>query len=47
MNCSGKHAGMLATCIANKWPIKNYLAMDHPLQKLILNEIESVASEKV
>ncbi|GDX24413.1 asparaginase [Actinomycetes bacterium] len=46
MNCSGKHAGMLATCIANKWPIKNYLAMDHPLQKLILNEIESVASEK-
>lgn len=46
MNCSGKHAGMLATCIANKWPIKNYLAMDHPLQKLILNEIENVASEK-
>lgn len=46
MNCSGKHAGMLATSIANNWPIENYLAMDHPLQKLILNEIESVASEK-
>jgi L-asparaginase II len=46
MNCSGKHAGMLATCITNNWPIENYLAMDHPLQKLILEEIESAAGEK-
>ena len=46
MNCSGKHAGMLATCIANNWPTENYLAMDHPLQKLILAEIEGAASEK-
>ena len=46
MNCSGKHAGMLATCITNNWPIENYLDMDHPLQKLILAEIESAAGEK-
>ena len=46
MNCSGKHAGMLATCIANNWPTENYLAMDHPLQKLILAEIEGASGEK-
>jgi len=46
MNCSGKHAGMLATCVANNWPIENYLAMDHPLQKLILEEVESAAGEQ-
>jgi L-asparaginase II len=46
MNCSGKHAGMLATCVANNWPIENYLAIDHPLQKLILEEIESAAGEQ-
>lgn len=46
MNCSGKHAGMLATCVINNWPIDNYLAMDHPLQKLILAEIEGASGEK-
>ena len=25
MNCSGKHAGMLAACVAAGWDIKNYL----------------------
>jgi L-asparaginase II len=32
MNCSGKHAGMLATCVVNDWPLDTYLAVDHPLQ---------------
>ena len=32
MNCSGKHAGMLATCVHNGWPTETYLATDHPLQ---------------
>ena len=32
MNCSGKHAGMLATCVVNDWPIDTYLSPDHPLQ---------------
>src|SRR5580698_5581356 len=26
MNCSGKHAAMLATCVANRWPTAGYLA---------------------
>jgi L-asparaginase len=37
-NCSGKHAGMLAVCQANNWPISNYLERQHPLQKTILNK---------
>ena len=24
MNCSGKHAAMLLTCVINNWPIANY-----------------------
>jgi L-asparaginase II len=31
-NCSGKHAGMLAVCIARAWPIDGYAAAGHPLQ---------------
>ena len=47
MNCSGKHAGMLATCVANGWDIKTYLNADHPLQVAVLNEIESLVGTKV
>ena len=47
MNCSGKHAGMLATCVANGWDIKTYLSADHPLQVAVLAEIESLAGAKV
>ena len=36
MNCSGKHAAMLATCVVNGWPAdESYLAPDHPLQQAI------------
>lgn len=35
-NCSGKHAGMLATCLAMGWPIDSYIALEHPLQQWIL-----------
>ncbi|HBG48646.1 MAG TPA: hypothetical protein DDW90_03925 [Cyanobacteria bacterium UBA9971] len=38
-NCSGKHAGMLAVCIANGWNIENYLELSHPLQKEITTTI--------
>ncbi len=31
-NCSGKHAGMLATCVAAGWPTQDYLDPSHPLQ---------------
>ena len=34
-NCSGKHAAMLATCVANGWEIDGYLDVDHPVQKRI------------
>jgi L-asparaginase II len=46
MNCSGKHAGMLATCVINDWDTSNYLEMNHPLQVAIKNEIENAAQEK-
>lgn len=35
MDCSGKHAAMLLTCVRNDWPTDTYLAPDHPLQQLI------------
>ena len=47
MNCSGKHAGMLATCVINGWSIENYLDPEHPLQQSIKNELETLAEEKV
>jgi L-asparaginase II len=47
MNCSGKHAGMLATCVINGWPIENYLDPSHPLQVAIIKEMEKLAEEKI
>ena len=47
MNCSGKHAGMLATCIINGWPIDSYLDPSHPLQLAIKAEVEQMSGEKV
>jgi L-asparaginase len=41
-NCSGKHAGMLAVCRVNNWPIHNYLERQHPLQKLILTRFAEI-----
>ncbi|MGY2876222.1 L-asparaginase II [Marmoricola sp. URHA0025 HA25] len=35
MNCSGKHAAMLATCVANGWSTESYLDPAHPLQQAI------------
>ena len=34
-NCSGKHAGMLAACRANGWPLHPYRDAGHPLQQRI------------
>ncbi len=34
-NCSGKHAGMLAACRANGWPLHPYRDPAHPLQQRI------------
>lgn len=38
-NCSGKHAGMLACCTLNGWPIPDYLDPDHPLQAAIRSAV--------
>ena len=46
-NCSGKHAGMLITCLQNGWDIESYLEITHPLQMAIKAEIELLAGEKV
>lgn len=45
MNCSGKHAGMLATCVVNGWPTEGYLHHDHPLQRAITGTIAELAGE--
>jgi L-asparaginase II len=47
MNCSGKHAAMLATCIANDWPTETYRDPEHPLQRHIKRTIEELANEPV
>ena len=47
MNCSGKHAGMLATCVAAGWSTQNYLDPEHPLQIAIKEELENLAGEDV
>ncbi|WP_409058446.1 asparaginase [Streptomyces sp. SYP-A7185] len=47
MNCSGKHAAMLAVCDLNGWPAESYLDPAHPLQQLILQVVEEAAGEKV
>lgn len=46
-NCSGKHAGMLAACVAASWPIQGYTAPDHPLQVQVRSVIEAFAGECV
>jgi L-asparaginase II len=47
MNCSGKHAAMLATCVLNDWPVRGYLAPDHPLQRMIRRTVEELAGQQV
>lgn len=47
MNCSGKHAAMLAACVAAGWPTDGYLDPAHPLQLLVREGIEELAGEPV
>ncbi|MFJ1800044.1 asparaginase [Streptomyces sp. NPDC088180] len=47
MNCSGKHAAMLAVCVRNGWDTATYLAPDHPLQQLIGQFVAEAAGEPV
>lgn len=47
MNCSGKHAAMLACAVARGWPTTSYLDRDHPAQVAIRAWIEELAGEPV
>ena len=47
MNCSGKHAAMLATCVTNGWDTSSYLAPDHPLQAAIQQTFAELTGEKI
>ncbi len=47
MNCSGKHAAMLATCVVAGWPTASYRDPGHPLQVRIAATIERLAGEPV
>jgi L-asparaginase II len=46
MNCSGKHAAMLLTCVTNAWSHDaGYLAVDHPLQQRITDTVARLAGD--
>lgn len=46
MNCSGKHSGMLATCVLNGWAHDaSYLLVEHPLQLAITDSIDELCEE--
>lgn len=47
MNCSGKHAGMLATCVRRGWSVDDYLRPDHPLQRALAATVAELAGEDV
>ena len=47
MNCSGKHAAMLATCVHNGWPTSSYRDPGHPLQLAVRDTLEDLAAETV
>ena len=47
MNCSGKHAAMLATCVAQGWDTETYLDPAHPLQVAILETFARLTGEPV
>ncbi len=47
MNCSGKHAAMLATCVARGWSHEDYRSPDHPLQTSLAATFAELTGERV
>ncbi|WP_436525924.1 asparaginase [Actinoplanes sp. HUAS TT8] len=47
MNCSGKHAGMLATCVVNGWDLGTYLDPRHPLQVALADAVSELTEEPI
>jgi L-asparaginase II len=46
MNCSGKHAAMLAVCAGQGWPVDDYRSAEHPLQRHLASCIERISGER-
>jgi len=44
-NCSGKHVGMLCTCVQEGFDTENYLDPDHPVQQFIYDIVKEYTSE--
>ena len=42
-NCSGKHAGFIALCKAEGWPVEGYRLIEHPCQHAVRDEISVAA----
>ncbi|SHN75563.1 asparaginase [Cryptosporangium aurantiacum] len=47
MNCSGKHAAMLAASVVNGWDVGGYLLPDHPLQQRVRAILEEATGGPV
>ena len=47
MNCSGKHAAMLASCVVNGWPTDTYRDPEHPLQRAIATTFAEVTGAPI
>jgi L-asparaginase II len=47
MNCSGKHAAMLATCVLNGWDVVTYPDPEHPLQQALAATFSELTGERV
>lgn len=46
-DCSGKHAGFIATCVVNNWSVADYLDVEHPVQRACRDAVERLAEESV
>jgi L-asparaginase II len=47
MNCSGKHTGMLLTCLTAGWPVEGYLEPTHPLQQRLHAAVVAATGEPI
>ena len=47
MNCSGKHAAMLATCVSNGWDVATYRDPKHPVQVAIAQTFAETTGEPI
>lgn len=43
--CSGKHAGMLRTCVRNGWSTQTYLSSEHPLQVALHHTVAQLTGD--